>query len=187
MTGGEVAIQPENLGALHIDTQRLTIRRLRYEDADAYLDIFTDQQTCDDDGGYEAFTGRDEKFERLIREFSEDPTRYVITLRETGRLIGVIHLMPPLTMRAVPSIEIGYCIHRDDRRRGYAFEAVTALLDVLHGELGFKLVLAGAFAFNQPSQRLLEKLGFSREGITRYDTNHRIHGLTDMVNYYHEA
>lgn len=111
----------------------------------------------------------------------------MIILRETNQLIGVIHLMPPLMMRAVPSIEVGYCIHRDHRRCGYAFEAVTALLGVLHREMGFKLVLAGAFAFNQPSQKLLEKLGFVREGVTKYDTNHRVHGLTDMINYYHEA
>ena len=99
-------MQANDLGALHIETPRLIIRRLRYEDADAYLDIFTDQQTCDDDGGYDAFTGRDEKFERLIREFTEDPTRYVIILRDTEQLIGVIHLMPPLTISSYFSFGI---------------------------------------------------------------------------------
>lgn len=180
-------MQPDKLGALFIQTERLTIRRLRYDDADAYLDMFTDQPTCDDDGGYPAFTVRDEAFEQLMRDFSADPTRYVIESRASGILLGVIHFMPPLTMRAVPCIEIGYCIHRNHRRRGYAYEAVSALLPVLHADLGYTLVLAGAFAFNQPSRRLLEKLGFVQEGVTRYDTNHRVHGLTDMANYYHEA
>lgn len=177
----------EALAALHLETSRLTIRRLAYADADAYFDMFTDPQTCCDDGGYPPFTAKDDKFDQLMRDFSADPTRFAIVIRETGETIGTIHLMPPLFERAVPCIEIGYCIHRDYRRRGYAAEAVSAMVEHLHSRLHVTLVLAGAFAFNTASQQLLEKLGFIREGITKHDTNHPIHGLVDMVNYYHEA
>lgn len=177
----------DQLGSLRLDTERLTIRRLAYSDADAYFDTFTDPKTCSDDGGYPPFTVMDDKFDQLMRDFSADPTRFAIVIRQTGEMIGTIHLMPPLFERAVPCLEIGYCIHRDYRRRGYAAEAVAAMVEHLHSRLNVTLVLAGAFAFNTASQRLLEKLGFIREGITKHDTNHSVYGLVDMVNYYHQA
>ena len=173
--------------ALRIETERLIIRRFEKEDGDAFFDIFSDPVTCSDDGDYDAFTVRDEAFDDLMARFALDPTRYAIVLRETGVMIGVLHLMAPLQKRAVPAVEIGYCIHRGFRRQGYAAEAVAALVDALHAQCGYRLVLAGAYAFNHASISLLDKLGFVREGVTRYESNHSVHGLTDTVNFYHEA
>lgn len=173
--------------ALHIETERLIIRRFVKDDGDAFFDIFSDPATCSDDGDYDAFTVQDEAFGELMARFALDPSRYAIVLRETGVMIGVLHLMMPLQKRAVPAVEIGYCIHRRLRRQGYASEAVAALVDALHAQCGYRLVLAGAYAFNRASIGLLEKLGFVREGVTKHESNHSAHGLTDTVNFYHEA
>lgn len=176
----------DSTASLQIETQRLIIRRFSEADGDAFLDIFADPATCSDDGDYAPFTVRDAAFDELMQRFALDPARYAIVLRETGVMIGVLHLMEPLIRRAVPAVEIGYCIHRDHRRRGLATEAVGALTDALHDKCGYRLVLAGAYAFNHASIGLLEKLGFVREGVTRLEANHSVHGLTDMINFYHE-
>ncbi|WP_222920164.1 GNAT family protein [Natrinema sp. SYSU A 869] len=63
--------------------------------------------------------------------------------------------------------EIGYWVAPDHHERGYGTEA-TALL-VAHGfdQLGLHRIAARVFEFNEPSVRLLESVGFTREGVHR--------------------
>lgn len=169
------------LNAVEIKTPRLLIRRLGMQDAQGLFALVHDQDTCDDDGGYAAFAEMDDKFMRMLEAFSKETGRFAIVLN--GETIGTIHLMDPEVERAMQALEIGYCLNRDYRRRGYASEAVRAMIDCCRRELGVRLFVAGAFGFNEKSQRMLEKLGFEREGVTRFAMDHRKYGLVDMVNY----
>ncbi len=87
--------------------------------------------------------------------------------------------------RAVPAKEVGYLLHRNHRRQGLASEAVEAVAEACFAD-GNRLVLAEVYASNTGSMRMLEKLGFVREGITRCAVQHCAYGLMDMVNYYKE-
>lgn len=55
-------------------------------------------------------------------------------------------------------IEIGYVVHPEYQGRGYASEAVKAVLGELR-ETGFRKVSAGYFAENEVSRRVTEKCG----------------------------
>lgn len=55
-------------------------------------------------------------------------------------------------------IEIGYVVHPEYQGRGYASEAVKAVLGELR-ETGFRKVSAGYFAENEASRRVMEKCG----------------------------
>ena len=79
--------------------------------------------------------------------------------------------------------EIGYCFAPAHQGRGYAREAVTALVDRCFGELGLRRVTADLFAANEPSWRLLERLGFRRESHTVRDSLHRDLGWLDAYEY----
>jgi RimJ/RimL family protein N-acetyltransferase len=61
-------------------------------------------------------------------------------------------------------VEIGYHVQAGHRRRGYAAEAVQALLEWAFGHPEVEEVMAEAAADNGASIGLLEKLGFSRVG-----------------------
>lgn len=62
-------------------------------------------------------------------------------------------------------IEIGYVIHPDHQGRGYATEAVKAVIEELRG-MGFRKITAGFFAENTASRRVMEKCGMKQSDYT---------------------
>ncbi len=64
-------------------------------------------------------------------------------------------------------VEIGYIIDPAHHRKGIATEAVSAMLDFCFGELRLHRVQAFTHLDNIASRKLVEKLGFRREGLLR--------------------
>ena len=60
--------------------------------------------------------------------------------------------------------EIGFTLSRTYQGKGYAAETVSRLLDWAFGELDLHRVVAITDQRNEPSSRLLERLGMRREG-----------------------
>lgn len=170
---------------VRLETDRLIIRHMEEKDAEGLFAMVGNQDFCDEDGGYLAFKAMDKSFMKMLAQFCQEPNRFAIALKDTDEMIGLIHMMQPLSERAVPAIEIGYGIAPAFQRQGFGSEAVEKMMDYCHDTLEIRMILAGAFDFNEKSQRMLEKLGFVKEGITRWECDHPTHGLTDMVNYYH--
>jgi RimJ/RimL family protein N-acetyltransferase len=90
-----------------------------------------------------------------------------IVLREPGRpIVGHIGFHAPPD--AEGRVEVGYAIRPEYRRRGYALEAVQALFAWAEREHGVQRFLASVSPSNQPSLRLIAKLGFHQIG-TQWD------------------
>ncbi len=143
-----------------IETERLILRPPALQDADDFFDIFSDATTCRDDGGYDPYPANDDSFQKDFAVIAADAVnRLFIVEKNSGKMIGVLHLMDAPDAR-----EIGYVIHRDFRRRGYASEAVSAVVEILK-ENGAPKVRCTAYQFNTASQRMLEKLGFVSVGV----------------------
>ncbi len=66
--------------------------------------------------------------------------------------------------------EIGWCLAPAHEGHGYATEAVRELLTIAFDGLGLRRVFANCFADNDPSWRLMERLGMRREAHTVQDT-----------------
>ncbi|NLI77039.1 MAG: GNAT family N-acetyltransferase [Candidatus Riflebacteria bacterium] len=64
---------------------------------------------------------------------------------------------------------LGYWVAADQAGRGYMTEAVARLVCAVFEEAVLHRVWAGVQPANQPSQRVLEKLGFVREGLHRQE------------------
>lgn len=64
-----------------------------------------------------------------------------------------------------PGPELGYWIGRPCWGRGYATEAAEAALEWAHERWGKRVVVAGYFADNPASGRVLEKTGFLPTGV----------------------
>jgi RimJ/RimL family protein N-acetyltransferase len=81
----------------------------------------------------------------------------------TGEMIGAVgsHL------RDGPFPEIGYWVAREHWGRGYATEAATAMRDWVLRICGLRAVVAGHFADNEASGRVLIKCGFLYTGEVR--------------------
>jgi RimJ/RimL family protein N-acetyltransferase len=80
-------------------------------------------------------------------------------------------------------VEIGYVLDPAYAGQGYATEAVSEELRVCFEELGIRRVIAQCFADNEPSWRLMERLGMRREQHTRQDSLHRDGRWLDGMMY----
>ncbi len=70
------------------------------------------------------------------------------------------------------AIEVGYSFHSSVHGRGYAFESISALLDILESTGVVGKFTAGTALDNLPSVKLLKRLGFeqvSEEEICFYE------------------
>ena len=79
--------------------------------------------------------------------------------------------------------ELGWCLDPRHGGCGYATEAVRALIRLCFEDLGLRRVTANCFADNEPSWRLMERLGMRREMYTVRDSLHRSGEWLDGMGY----
>lgn len=170
---------------LVLETNRLVLRRFQAADAKDCFIFLSDKQCCYSDGGYEPFHEMGEEYDQLMDKFAHQNMRKMIMLKGENKVIGTVNLLETID-RAVETYEIGYVISPEYQRKGYAFEAVSALCNCLLGELFLDMIIAGAIESNGPSLRLLEKLNFRYEGRKTKAFYHPEHGATDLLYYVKE-
>lgn len=170
-----------------LETERLLLRGFEERDADPFFEFLSDRECCYLDGGYEPVTSKkDPFFRKCIKLFRlQREGRFMIELKSERRCIGTIHIME-VDNRQVEAREIGYGICPAYQGQGYATEAVRAAVEYCFAELGAELVTAKAVDPNRASIRVLEKLGFIREGIRRKGAKYPPVGVVDYVCFYKE-
>jgi ribosomal-protein-alanine N-acetyltransferase len=85
---------------------------------------------------------------------------WVVIERSSGTIVGDAGFTGPPA--ADETIEVGYSIVADRRGRGYATEAVRALVEWALRQPDVTAVVAGCASDNTPSIRVLERVGFMR-------------------------
>lgn len=138
-------------------TDRLILRPTREADGPACLDIWLD----DDMGRYLSDPPRalaDERYLNFAVGIEEDEGWYpmVAIHRETGAFVGTCSVVPT---EEGACWDLGYCIHRDFWRQGYATEMVSRLIEEGH-KRGAKAFTAAVAQENAASCALCRKLGF---------------------------
>ncbi|WP_293798440.1 GNAT family protein [uncultured Bosea sp.] len=150
-----------------LSTPRLRLRQFRTDDVDAMHACFADPDAM-------RFWNtpvhtRLIETERSVRNFIDcTPSYYrfwAVADAETDRCLGLVNYHDGHIRSRRASI--GYIIDPEHHRQGIAMEAVTAMLDFCFGELGLHRLQAFIHPENQASLRLIEKLGFRREGLLR--------------------
>lgn len=79
--------------------------------------------------------------------------------------------------------ELGWAFDPAFGGQGYATEAVRALVDLCFGPLGLRRLHADCFFDNEPSWRLMERLGMRRELHSVKESLHRTKGWLDGLSY----
>ena len=139
-----------------IVTDRLVLRRARWEDLDAMHAVLSHPAAMRYWSSL-PHASIDETREWLRSMIEADPAEnedYVIELG--GRVIGKAgcYRLP----------EIGYILHPDHWGCGYATEALRAVIPLVFGRHEVEAIKADIDPRNQASIRLLEKLGFTITG-----------------------
>lgn len=168
-----------------LETKRLVLREIRETDAEGIFAYYSDRETCYLDGGYEPVKNMDEAFFDTVKKLAQDEKRYAVALRDSDRMVGTVHVMKA-EGRVGKAKELGYVIAPGYRRKGYAYEALSAVIRSLFEEDLADMILLSAYTENLPSIRLIEKLGFTKEGILHRSFYYPPVGICDLASYYLE-
>jgi RimJ/RimL family protein N-acetyltransferase len=169
-----------------VGTDRLTLRRSRPDDAEATWSYRSDPDVAvwltrlpTSRAAYDEWFGSPETVE----------TRVIV--ERDGVLVGELHVeitdgwaQVEVSDRAAGTeADIGWVLAPEHHGQGYGTEAVAALLGICFEQLGVRRVTAGCFSANEPSWRLMERLGMRRESHTVRDGLHRTLGWLDGYEY----
>lgn len=156
------------VGLPTFETARLRIRPLGGEDVPALFAVFGDPQVC-------RYWSRPpladlaaaSALQREIARHLEQRTlfQWGIAERETNAVVGTCTLAALSVEHR--RAEVGYALARTVWGRGYLREVLPALLDHAFDELALHRIEADVDPRNAPSIRLLERMGFKREGYLR--------------------
>jgi RimJ/RimL family protein N-acetyltransferase len=113
-------------------------------------------------------TEHDRLLRRRLAQLQQDPTlqpwllRGMVLREPERRMIGHIGFHLPPDARG--AVEVGYAVEPEHRRRGFASEAVRALLDWAIRWHGIRYCVASVSPSNVASLRLIRRLGFHQTG-----------------------
>ncbi|MFB9239505.1 GNAT family N-acetyltransferase [Plantactinospora siamensis] len=163
---GEVAVR--RFPRLTVSTPRAHVRPLTAADAGAVHEVFADKQTLrwlplPQRGTVDAVRWCTEQAQE--RRDSGSGDHYGVVRREDDLLVGC--LWTKRTDWACRVTEVSYAMAPEARGFGLAAEAVDALAIALLLEHGFHRVEVRVAPGNIASRRVMEKAGFSYEGLLR--------------------
>lgn len=149
-------------------TERLVLRLVREEDLPSLLEMNADDAVTRY-LPYDSWRGMDDAQAWMARAqarlAANEAWQFVIVLRESGRVIGsclLFHFDLP-NGRA----ELGYLLGQAHWGAGYMREAAGALVELAFGPAGLRRLEAEIDPRNEASARLLERVGFVKEGHLR--------------------
>jgi RimJ/RimL family protein N-acetyltransferase len=161
-------------GAVFLRGERLTLRTIEPEDHDFVHRYWNDPSIRD--GAVRPTPLSTEEVGEFV-----DPERGVHFLAcLDGAPVGIVTLVD--VFPEAGNGELGYWIAPGEQGNGYATEAADLCLTHAFHDRRLHKVMARAFADNDASNRVLEKLGFQQEGTLR--AHHYLNGeYKDMYLY----
>ena len=154
---------------IFLETERLVLRNLKSEDAVIMYDYrnhpqcskYQRGQTKDFQGIVELVNKR--QFDILTTEY---PFMVAVALKDTNEMIGEIVVMPN-----DGAITLGYTFSYKYHRKGFAFEALSAFIEMLHEKYPDWEFICFTDTENLASMALLKKLGYKDLGYAEKITS----------------
>ena len=168
-----------------LTTERLALRPVEPDDFDA---IWSYRSRPDVRRWLGGSLDRDEVRQRFLEP--EDRRTLLVVLHE-GEVVGDLMLIVQdawsqreVAERAKASVGLlGWTMRPESGGRGLATEAVRELVRHAFDDVGVRRVVAECFADNEPSWRLMERIGMRREAHHVLDSLHRDLGWQDEYVY----
>ena len=150
---------------MDIRTDRLTLRRFTLDDADFIVELVNDPDWIRNIGDRKVRTAEDARAYLLRGPLALYERHgfglYLVSLDATGERIGMCGLVK---RDGLEHVDIGFAFLPAWRGRGFAEESARAVLAHARQDLGIERVVAIVSPHNQPSIRLLEKIGMRSAG-----------------------
>jgi RimJ/RimL family protein N-acetyltransferase len=146
-----------------LETKRLALRAPRLEDAKTVAVLANDRRIAENTARI-PHPYRMADAENLIAAANNGgEALFLITARD-GTVMGACGFVS----RDKPAPSLGYWLGAPYWGKGYATEALHALIDYAFGEYDLTALEAGARVTNPASRRVLEKCGFQWTGVGLY-------------------
>ena len=149
-----------------LETERLTLRKPTLADVRAIARLANDRRIAENTARIPHPYKLADAEQFIAGANKEGEAAYLITLRNET-IIGACGLM----FREDDAPEIGYWLGVPYWNKGYATEALHALIDYAFTDLTHDALQAGARVTNPASRRVLEKCGFQWTGVGLYRIN----------------
>jgi RimJ/RimL family protein N-acetyltransferase len=148
-----------------LETKRLALRAPRLEDAKTVAALVNDRRIAENVARIpHPYKKSDaESFITGANKSGGDAV-FLITLRDET-IIGACGLTKQDGVVAGPAPELGYWLGVEHWGKGYATEALHAVIDYAFTDLGHPALTAAARVTNPLSRRVLEKCGFQWTGV----------------------
>jgi ribosomal-protein-alanine N-acetyltransferase len=157
---------------LPIETDRLRLRHLLEADAEGLHAIYGDPETMRFIGASGRATADLDATRRVLdwlltHEREHGFGLWAIDERNGEPMVGVAGQL--LVEGIGPEVEAVYLVRRDRWQRGYATEALRAVLEHGHEDLGLARIIAIAWPEHARSLRVMERAGMLADGdVTAY-------------------
>lgn len=151
-----------------LETERLHLIQITSEYTESYFDIMSRDEVTNY-YGMDSLMSREEAA-KIVLAFQntyekKSGIRWGIVLKDSGQFVGTLGLNN--LNRWSKKAEIGYELHPSYWRKGLTTEAVNEVLRYSFENLGLFRMGAVTYPQNEPSNLLLQRLGFKKEGILR--------------------
>ena len=158
---------------MEIQGSKIFIRYFQDIDAEALLDLhlrnkeFFRKYSPTNNNDYYTLDVQRKFINDMIKQ-KEKGSEYCfgIYIKDTEMLVGDVNLFH-IFREPLQSCLIGYSLDKHFNGNGYATEAVSLAVRYAFDELNLHRIEAGAMPSNIGSMRVLEKAGFTKEGIAR--------------------
>lgn len=157
----------EHVGTLLIETERLRLRKLKYEDS---LELFNGLRNQKEFLYYAnkkpvtfeeqemALKDIDLKYQNL------DYYNWVIEEKESSRIVGMINFR---VIEKNESVEFNYATDNRYVNKGYMTETLKAVIDFALNVMNVNRIQGGCCVENIASKRVMEKCGLNLEGTLK--------------------
>ena len=164
---------------LVLETDRLFLRKMRLDDLNALLKIFTDPKVMASFGG-ELFA-RDQMQRWLDSNLAHQAQHgyglFAVIHKANGELIGDCGL-EHMELKEKQETELGYDFRSAYWNRGLATEAATAVRTFAFEALQLPRLISLIRTGNAASRRVAEKVGMTlQEDITRHDIRYWVYAI----------
>ncbi len=152
-----------------LQSERLLLRKITGQDIPDLFEIYSSREVMlyfDDRYAFESMAEAEQMVSDYEKAFhDQNGMRWGIELKGSGKLIGTcgFHAISDYHKR----IEIGYDLNRDYWRKGIMKEALALIIDHAFEVSEVNRIEAFVEPPNTASRALLEKLGFTPEGLLR--------------------
>lgn len=147
-----------------LETARLRLRKIKTTDAEFIFNLYNDKQFVTNIGykGIDSFHKAEEYIINNIQPSYKNNGfgTYLVETKDTNASAGICGL---INRPHLDDVDIGYAFFPKFRGKGFAFEAASALMDYGKKILKIEKIVAVVDPKNEPSIKLLKKIGLKYE------------------------